>query len=64
VTALTDRSVRSILASLREFGYSDLTEQQVRDSSTRMLAQEKPTDIIDMFVSRMLREAGVLPEEA
>jgi hypothetical protein len=62
VTTLTDRSIASIRSSLVEFGYTGLTTEEVREASNRMLAGEKPGDIIDMFVQRMLREAGVLKE--
>jgi hypothetical protein len=62
MTTLTDRSIASIRSSLVEFGYSSLTTEEVREASNRMLAGEKPGDIIDMFVQRMLREAGVLKD--
>ena len=35
--------------SLREFGYSDVTADRVREAHTRWLAAEPPTDVIDRF---------------
>jgi hypothetical protein len=63
---LTDRSVHSIGSSLREFGYATLTDDEVRNAADRLLAGEEPTgnDVIEMFVARMLREAGLLPDES
>ena len=62
---LTDASVRSVTRSLREFGYSELTEQEVRETSDRLLAGGAPDgDVIAMFIARMMREAGLLPDEA
>lgn len=59
---LTDASVKSITRSLRDFGYTSLSEQEVREAADRVLAGEKPTDIIAMFVADMIRKAGLMPE--
>ena len=61
---LTDRSVHSIGDSLREFGYT-VTDEECRTTAAALLAGSKPdSDIIAMFISRMLREAGLLPDES
>jgi hypothetical protein len=59
---LTDRSVRSIGNSLREFGYTGLTDQEVRETANGLLdgSVAPDRDIIAMFIARMLREAGLL----
>ena len=64
-TRLTDRSVHSIGNSLREFGYTGLTDQEVREAADRLTSGEpvNNSDIIEMFVARMLREAGLIPDE-
>lgn len=57
---VSERSARSIHRSLVEFGYTDLTLDQVKDSAGRMLAGEDPVDIIDTFIRKMFVDAGLL----
>lgn len=64
-TTLTERSIHSIGNALREFGYTTLTDVEVREAADALLAGEPAnSDVIRMFVARMLREAGLLPEDA
>jgi hypothetical protein len=64
-TTLTDRSVRLVLASLREFGYRDLTETEVRETANGLLdgSVARDRDIIAMFIHGLLRDAGVLKDD-
>ena len=57
---VTERSARSIHRSLVEFGYTDLTLDEVKDSANRMLSGAEPVDVIDMFIRKMFVDAGVL----
>lgn len=58
---LTDRSVHSIGDSLREFGYSTLTDEYVREVADNLLAgKEQQETIIVKLVRSQLKEAGVL----
>lgn len=57
---VTERSARSIHHSLVEFGYTDLTLEQVKESANRMLSGAEPVDVIDMFIRRMFVDAGLL----
>ena len=57
---LTERSIESIRSSLTEFGYRDLTTDQVRDGGKHLLAGGEPRDVIETFMRGMLREAGLL----
>lgn len=60
---LTDRSVKSIGDALREFGYTGLTDDEVRETGNRLLAGGDPSgDVIAMFMAGMLRDAGLLTE--
>jgi hypothetical protein len=60
---LTPRSVRSIHDALVEFGYADLTLDEVRETGDRLLAGgEAGSDIIAMFIRRMLVESGAITE--
>lgn len=61
---LTDRSIKSIGDSLREFGYP-VEDTEVRETADRLMRGESAgADIIALFIARMLRDAGVLPEPA
>ena len=61
---LTNHSVRSIAASLREFGYKSVTDQYVREVSDGLLARiakwDDSPDIVVMMIRRQLIEAGLL----
>lgn len=66
VPELTDRSVKSIGDSLREFGYTSLTDDEVRRTANQLLRgiDMSESDVIALFIRRMLREAGMLPDES
>lgn len=63
MTTPTDsRVVAAITADLRDFGYPDLTEEQVKKEIEDALAGRE-TGIIGMFVVDMLKKAGLWPKE-
>ncbi len=58
---LTDASVSSIRKALVDFGYTSLTETEVRETGNRLLAGgEVGSDVIAMFIRDMLRDAGAI----
>lgn len=64
-TTLTDKSVASVHKALVDFGYTGLTVQEVRETSDRLMAGgDAGSDVIAMFIQRMLRDAGVLADES
>lgn len=58
---VTEVVIRAIHANLKEFGYSPLTLDFVRDQVAKVLAGEK-TGIIGQFAHTMLIEGGYLEE--
>lgn len=60
---LTPRSVSSITNALREFGYLGLERSEVERLGNAALAGKPPEEgeVIDLFIRRMLDEAGLLP---
>lgn len=62
----TNAQVFSAIArSLREFGYSDASAADVQRTFEALADGSEPTDIVEMFAARQLRElldAGWLPK--
>ena len=57
---ITDQHIKTILRNLTEFGYSSITEVEVREQVAILLRGEETSDIIGMFARDMLEEAGLL----
>ena len=55
--------IQRITRNLRDFGYSGLREQTVKDAVEALLRGEKPVDIIGMMAETMLRQANLLERE-
>jgi hypothetical protein len=54
-----DRIYSGIATSLRDFGYTDVTPQMVRETHEAMQKDEAlPHGIVGMFASRQLEEAA------
>ena len=54
--------VSSIHRNLVEFGYADLTKEQVLESYDKAINGESPVGIIDMMTRSQLEENGLLGE--
>jgi len=63
VKEITDATIRQIARNLREFGYDNLTDEEVRTQVGKIAAGEPTTNIIGMFARDMLVENGYLAEE-
>lgn len=53
---LLEKGFETQARSLRDYGYSDITADRVRETYHRWLSGEKPTDIIDMFCAKAFED--------
>ncbi len=57
---ITEGTIAQIGRNLRQFGYDDLTDEEVAAQVKAIQAGERPTNIIGMFARDMLEENGYL----
>lgn len=56
---INGRQATEIAKSLRAFGYDDVTAAECLTKANAILAGEEPTEIIGMFIERILEDSGV-----
>jgi hypothetical protein len=62
--AITDAAIiMRITRALREFGYAGLTEAQVAEQFASVMAGERPSNIIGMFIKGWVDDALYVLEE-
>ena len=54
---LTDRQCRMFLKDAREFGYSNLTFEEVRELADQIYNGDKMTDVVGILLERQIDEA-------
>jgi hypothetical protein len=59
-TEISDRIVSVMAGGLRDFGYPDVTSEEVRDWCDALVRGEEPSDVCAMFVKGWLEDAGAL----
>ena len=59
---ITSATITKITRNLNDFGYDGLTAEEVQKAVDNVVEGEKPTDIVGMFVKRMLVENGYIED--
>lgn len=57
---ISQMAIRRIREALVEFGYTGLSQEYVAEQVQRILNNEKPTEIIGMFILGIMRRDGWL----
>ncbi len=60
---VTSKQIAGMALALSDFGYPDVTDEEVADWCDELLAGRTPDDVCAMFVASWLDEAGLLPHE-
>ena len=59
---ITSATISKITRNLTDFGYDGLTVEEVQKAVDNVVEGEKPTDIVGMFVKKMLVENGYIED--
>jgi hypothetical protein len=60
---INDGTIAAIWRNLKDFGYDNLTSEEVATEVRRIKAGEEATNIIGMFATTMLKEGGYIADE-